>query len=191
MLAKPSRHRLYSWCTNVVPMPRSTSRSENPRPHFKCGASLTHYRAASSSSPSSNPDVLDQCWRAGKVTNPPHNALLIVRGFACTERRDEVAPGHHQHHTVMVANASTPQRNSNPGMARAPQDAVGEVLTSTVSISRRKRRLTDSRASCGHSWNQSMATQLTMAGNLLLRTRSLLPTGEKHSATCGVQGRRR
>lgn len=90
-----------------------------------------------------------------------------------------------------VATACTPQRNSNPGKFTHPQMPVGEVLTSTVSVSRRKRRLTDSRASCGHSWNQSMAAQLMMAGNLLLRMRSLLPTGEKHNATCRVQGRRR
>ena len=52
------------------------------------------------------------------------------------------------------------------------------------STSWRKRKLTDSRASCGHSWNQSMAVQLTMAGNFLLRTLSVLPTGEKQRATC-------
>lgn len=57
-------------------------------------------------------------------------------------------------------------------------------LTWTCSTSCRNLRLTDSSASCGHSWNQSMAVQLTTAGNFLLRTLSLLPTGEKHSATC-------
>lgn len=84
-----------------------------------------------------------------------------------------------------VASTGTSPRNPSPGAARM---MAGEELTSTASVSRRKRRLTDSRASRGHSWNQSMATQLTMAGNLLLRTRSLLPTGEKHSATCGGKG---
>lgn len=56
-------------------------------------------------------------------------------------------------------------------------------LTSMPSVFCRKRRLTDSRACCGHSWNQSMAVQFTMAGNLLLRTLSLLPTGEKQRVT--------
>lgn len=44
--------------------------------------------------------------------------------------------------------------------------------------------LTDSRASCGHSWNQSMAVQLTMAGNFRALTRSVEPTGEKHKMIC-------
>ena len=47
----------------------------------------------------------------------------------------------------------------------------------------RKWRLTDSRACFGHSWNQLMAVQFTMAGNFLLRTLSLGPTGEKQRVT--------
>lgn len=61
---------------------------------------------------------------------------------------------------------------------------VWAVLTSMFSTSSRNLKLTDSSASCGHSWNQSMAVQFTTAGNFLLRTLSLLPTGEKHRATC-------
>ncbi|KAI1232528.1 CDP-diacylglycerol--glycerol-3-phosphate 3-phosphatidyltransferase, partial [Lamprotornis superbus] len=45
--------------------------------------------------------------------------------------------------------------------------------------------LTDTRASSGHSWNQSMAVQLTTAGNLLARTRRVEPTGEKQRTTWG------
>lgn len=58
------------------------------------------------------------------------------------------------------------------------------LLTSIFSTSWRNLKLTDSSASCGHSWNQSMAVQFTTAGNFLLRSLSLLPTGEKHRATC-------
>lgn len=61
-------------------------------------------------------------------------------------------------------------------------------LTSMSSVFCRKRKLTDSRACCGHSWNQSMAVQFTMAGNFLLRTLSLVPTGEKQRVTW--EGRR-
>lgn len=50
-------------------------------------------------------------------------------------------------------------------------------------VSSRNLLLTDTRASSGHSWNQSMAVQLTTAGNLLARTRSVEPTGEKHRIT--------
>lgn len=56
-------------------------------------------------------------------------------------------------------------------------------LTSIFSTFWRNLKLTDSRASCGHSWNQSMAVQLTTAGNFLLRSLSLLPTGEKQRTT--------
>lgn len=42
---------------------------------------------------------------------------------------------------------------------------------------------TETRASCGHSWNQLMAVLLVMAGNLRERTRSVEPTGEKQSTT--------
>lgn len=200
VLAKPSHHWLDSQCTNVVAMAIPWPFfCQGPRPTLKTPdhissvvqLSLTHYSTASSSSPSSHPDVPDQCWKAEKVTNPPHNAPLVVKGFACTERRDEVIPGHHQHHTVTGGQCLHLAEEFKPQHGSGTPGAVGEVLTSTASVSRRKRRLTDSRASRGHSWNQSMATQLTMAGNLLLRTRSLLPTGEKHSATCRVQGRRR
>jgi len=48
--------------------------------------------------------------------------------------------------------------------------------------------LTDSRASWGQAWNQSMAVQLTSAGNLRARVRSVKPTGEKHSTTCRTEG---
>lgn len=51
------------------------------------------------------------------------------------------------------------------------------------STSERNLELTDIKASSGHSWNQSMLVQLTMAGNLRARTRSVDPTGEKHSTT--------
>ena len=66
---------------------------------------------------------------------------------------------------------------------------VRTVLTSIFSTSWRNLKLTDSSASCGHSWNQSIAVQFTTAGNFLLRTLSLLPTGEKHRATCSAHTR--
>lgn len=52
------------------------------------------------------------------------------------------------------------------------------------STSDRNLELTEMRASSGHSWNQSMLVQLTMAGNLRALTLSVVPTGEKHSTTC-------
>lgn len=56
-------------------------------------------------------------------------------------------------------------------------------LTGRTSISLRNLSDTDRRASCGHSMNQSMEVQLTTAGNLRERTRSVEPTGEKHRMT--------
>lgn len=61
------------------------------------------------------------------------------------------------------------------------------MLTSMSPVSSRNLLLTDTRASSGHSWNQSMAVQLTMAGNLLARTRRVEPTGEKHRITWNRQ----
>lgn len=57
-------------------------------------------------------------------------------------------------------------------------------LTSSCSKSSMNLLLTDTKASCGHSWNQSIAVQLVTAGNLRLLTRSVEPTGEKHRTTC-------
>lgn len=51
--------------------------------------------------------------------------------------------------------------------------------------SSRNLLLTDTSASSGHSWNQSMAVQFTKAGNLLARTRRVEPTGEKQRMTWG------
>lgn len=62
---------------------------------------------------------------------------------------------------------------------------LAQRLTGMSSVSSRKRALTDTRASSGHSWNQSMAVQLTTAGNFLARTRRTEPTGEKHRITWG------
>lgn len=62
---------------------------------------------------------------------------------------------------------------------------LGSQLTSMSGVSSRNLLLTDTRASSGHSWNQSMAVQLTTAGNLLARTRRVEPTGEKHRTTWG------
>lgn len=56
-------------------------------------------------------------------------------------------------------------------------------LTWMPSVSCRKRALTETRASSGHSWNQLMAVQLTTAGNFRARTRRMEPTGEKHRIT--------
>lgn len=61
-------------------------------------------------------------------------------------------------------------------------------LTSMPSVFCKKRRLTDSSACWGHSWNQLMAVQFTMAGNFLLRTLSLFPTGEKQRVTWETEG---
>ena len=57
-------------------------------------------------------------------------------------------------------------------------------LTLMRSTSDRNLELTEMRASSGHSWNQSILVQLTMAGNLRALTLSVVPTGEKHSTTC-------
>lgn len=62
---------------------------------------------------------------------------------------------------------------------------LGSQLTSMSGVSSRNLLLTDTRASSGHSWNQSMAVQLTTAGNLLARTRRVEPTGEKQRTTWG------
>lgn len=74
-----------------------------------------------------------------------------------------------------------------PGLpsARGQQLPWGSQLTSMSGVSSRNLLLTDTRASSGHSWNQSMAVQLTTAGNLLARTRRVEPTGEKQSTTWG------
>ena len=53
----------------------------------------------------------------------------------------------------------------------------------TCSVSSKNLRLTETRASAGHSWNQSIAVQLVTAGNFLPLTRSVVPTGEKHNTT--------
>ena len=58
-----------------------------------------------------------------------------------------------------------------------------DILTFNNSTSSRKRALTDFRASSGHSWNQSIDVQLVMAGNFLLLTRRVEPTGEKQRTT--------
>lgn len=58
------------------------------------------------------------------------------------------------------------------------------MYTAKASTSEMNRLETDRRASCGHSWNQLMAVQLTMEGNLRARTRNVAPTGEKQSTTC-------
>ena len=42
---------------------------------------------------------------------------------------------------------------------------------------------TELRASNGHSWNQSIQVQLVTAGNFLLLTLNVEPTGEKHNTT--------
>ena len=57
--------------------------------------------------------------------------------------------------------------------------------TVSCSQSSMNRRLTETRASSGHSWNQSIAVQLVTAGNLRPRTRRVEPTGEKHNTTWG------
>ena len=57
------------------------------------------------------------------------------------------------------------------------------TLTVMSSTSERKRWLTETRASSGHSWNQSMLVQFTRAGNLRARTLRVDPTGEKQSTT--------
>ena len=55
---------------------------------------------------------------------------------------------------------------------------------SMFSTSARKRFATDTSASCGHGWNQSMAVLLMSAGKLRARMRKRSPTGLKHSTTC-------
>lgn len=60
--------------------------------------------------------------------------------------------------------------------------------TSIPSISSMNLLLTETRASCGQAWNQSIAVQLTMAGNFRALTRSVWPTGEKQKTICREQG---
>ena len=55
---------------------------------------------------------------------------------------------------------------------------------SMLGISERKRPATETSASCGQGWNQSMTVQLMSAGKLRARMRNLSPTGEKHRHTC-------
>lgn len=57
------------------------------------------------------------------------------------------------------------------------------ALTARSSTSSKKRADTEFRASSGHSWNQSILVQLVTAGNFLLLTRRVDPTGEKQSTT--------
>lgn len=57
------------------------------------------------------------------------------------------------------------------------------TLTVSRSTSSRNLRLTEINASSGHSWNQSMQVQFVTAGNRLLRTRKVFPTGEKQRMT--------
>ena len=84
---------------------------------------------------------------------------------------------------------SSPFHNSFPPLPIFNQHDVSflhspsNTLTGISSTSERNRELTDIRASCGHSWNQSILVQLTMAGNLRLLTLRVVPTGEKHSTT--------
>ena len=58
--------------------------------------------------------------------------------------------------------------------------------SSSDSASLRKRLDTERKASSGHSWNQSMLVQFTIAGNFRARTLRVEPTGEKHNTTCIV-----
>lgn len=135
----------------------------------------------------SHPDVLDESLWARKASRA---------SFAILSSSYSVPPALNRGMWPHLAATSTTQpcQHLHPAEELKARHSAGtsgwgpgEMLTSTASVSCRKRRLTDSRASRGHSWNQSIAVQLTMAGNLLLRTRSLLPTGEKHSATWGAQ----
>lgn len=54
-----------------------------------------------------------------------------------------------------------------------------KILTGRTSISLINLVDTDSRASCGHSINQLIAVQLTIAGNFLALILNVDPTGEK------------
>lgn len=60
--------------------------------------------------------------------------------------------------------------------------------TSIPLVSSMNLLLTETRASCGHSWNQSIAVQLTRAGNFRALPLSVWPTGEKHRMICGDMG---
>ena len=51
-------------------------------------------------------------------------------------------------------------------------------------ISERNLPATETSASCGHGWNQSMTVQLMSAGKFLARILNLSPTGEKQRHTC-------
>ena len=55
---------------------------------------------------------------------------------------------------------------------------------SGTSISFRNFLATASRASFGHSWNQSMVQQFTREGNCRSRSRNASPIGDRHSTMC-------
>lgn len=57
------------------------------------------------------------------------------------------------------------------------------LLTGRTSRFWRNFLETEMSASCGHSWNQLIAVELTRAGNLRARIRKVAPTGEKHKTT--------
>ena len=56
--------------------------------------------------------------------------------------------------------------------------------SSTSGTSARKRPATETRASWGQGWNQSMTVLLISAGKLRALTRSASPAGLKQSTTC-------
>lgn len=68
-------------------------------------------------------------------------------------------------------------------------DSCKLTVSSSDSACSRNRYDTERRASSGHSWNQSMLVQLTMAGNFRDRTLRVDPTGEKQSTTWTSQYR--
>lgn len=62
-------------------------------------------------------------------------------------------------------------------------DFITNLLTGKAFSSSKNFIDTDTKASCGHSWNQFIDVQLIKAGNFLDLTRRVDPTGEKHSTT--------
>lgn len=95
-----------------------------------------------------------------------------------------------------------PQPKSSPCSELAPDPAptiplISSVLVSSSMISCRDMDATDSKASAGHSLNQSMVQQLTKEGNCRRRARKISPMGlvgrgpnetETLTATPGCQG---
>lgn len=127
-----------------------------------------------------------QCRAAGSDTGTSCKLIPDLFPACCSQPPGSCQtpiPGHAKHGERQRC-SSLPSAARDPWCPRTAA-VPGSWLTSMSGVSSRNLLLTDTRASSGHSWNQSMAVQLTTAGNLLARTRRVEPTGEKQRTTWG------